>query len=132
MNYWIFQCNPERFDLRSSRKVADRAEDDWPATRYRSDMRAGDRVFFWMSGPVEIRGIHAVGSLTGEPEVRGDSHRVTVRYERLLKPHVPISAIESESSLQNLWILRMAFGTNFLINRAEGEAIETLIKRISP
>jgi predicted RNA-binding protein with PUA-like domain len=132
MDYWIFQSNPERFNLRTSRKVTEHLEDEWPATRYRANMKAGDKIYFWNSGDAANRGIHAVGKIVGEPYERDGKHYVKVRYERQLPKHVPISLIENDKRLDNLWILKMAFGTNFLVNEKEGKALENLVERVDP
>lgn len=129
MNYWIFQSNPDHYDLRTVNKVADGGEEDWLASRYRNYMTPGDHVFFWLSGPPDIRGIYAVGKLVGSPYQKGEKHYVRVRYERRLKHPLSISEIADERKLRNLWILKMAFGTNFLIDEQEGQTIDALIER---
>lgn len=73
MNYWIFQAKPERFDLRKPGTIEAGKSDDWDATRYRSEMMPGDKVFFWLAGNEDHRGIYGWGELTSEPHP-GGSH----------------------------------------------------------
>lgn len=128
MNYWIFQATPERYDLRSELK--EEKTESWYATRYRSDMHVGDLVFFWLSGPPEIRGIYGWGTLTSEPYLieERDSHFVDVEYETRLKEHIPVKQIKSTAALSDLLILRAPQATNFLLSETEAEAIIGLMK----
>ena len=90
-------------------------------------MRPGDIVYFWQAGERETRGIYGWGRITSAPFMEGDSNVVEVRYEHKLSKHINVNTIESHGRLSNLMILRLAIGTNFLINRSEGEAIAQLM-----
>ncbi|SEB01910.1 EVE domain-containing protein [Alkalimonas amylolytica] len=50
MNYWIFQSVVDRYDLRDDKIVEIGKSDTWYATRYKSKMKEGDRVYFWLGG----------------------------------------------------------------------------------
>jgi predicted RNA-binding protein with PUA-like domain len=64
MNYWIFKCNPDKYDI--DKRMADPAVDtSWRVTRYRSEVRMGDIAFIWRAGPK--RGIVAVMSIESNP-----------------------------------------------------------------
>jgi hypothetical protein len=65
MNAWIFQSKPSQTDLRTELRVG--AVDQWMATRYRSEMRDGDVVYFWLAGNANIRGVYGRGRIVGEP-----------------------------------------------------------------
>jgi len=92
-------------------------------------MNPGDIVYFWMSGSPDIRGIYGWGRLASSPYPRGDKFEVDVIYEKKLSDYVSLDSIRSKEELKNLLILRVAIGTNFLIDRTEAEAIADLINR---
>lgn len=46
MNYWIFQCKKERFDISEPHILFDGMIGWWTANQYRSEMRPGDMIFF--------------------------------------------------------------------------------------
>lgn len=129
MNHWIFQSKPERYDLRDPGNMVPGTNDTWIASRYRTEMRPGDLVFFWMSGSADERGIYGWGRLSGRPRPDGDGHIVDIRYERRLTHHLPAQHIAAERGLADLLILRIAIGTNFLINRQEAQHIARLLAR---
>ncbi|MEJ2201317.1 MAG: EVE domain-containing protein [Desulfuromonadaceae bacterium] len=113
MNYWIFQSVPERYDLRDKSNLHDGKDGWWYATRYRKKMAIGDRVFFWMGGEKDIRGIYGVGKITSEPFEDGSNHKVNIKVDKRFPHH--------------LMILKIAIGSNFLISTKEGQAILKLI-----
>ena len=50
MNYWLFKCNPAKYDI-DARLNDPEEKTTWRVTRYRKDVRAGDFAFIWRSGP---------------------------------------------------------------------------------
>ncbi len=127
MNYWIFQSKPKQYDLRLDSSLVPGRKDKWDATRWRTEMHPGDLVYFWMAGPPELRGIYGWGRLTSEPYEDGSGYAVKVKYERKFPEHIPAETIGSNKELQNLMILKIAVGTNFLIDKREANAIAALI-----
>jgi len=130
VNYWIFQAIPERYDLRE--QMREGKEVTWYATRYRSKMTPGDRVFFWLAGRKAIRGIYGWGELTSRAysEEDWDAHGVDVRFDKVLDHHLTVKEIREHPVLQNLMILRVPQGTNFLLSDEEGETLERLTHRV--
>jgi predicted RNA-binding protein with PUA-like domain len=128
MNYWLFQSVPERYDL--SDMLVEGRKATWYATRYRTAMSPGDLVFFWLSGPENIRGIYGWGHLTSQPyhKPEWDSYGVDVQYERRLKSHIPVRSIGDTPELRDLLILRAPQATNFLLSDQEARAIANLIE----
>ena len=129
MNYWIFQAKPERFDMSKESSLRPGSRDSWLATRYRTEMRPGDIVYFWQAGDKVTRGIYGWGRIESEPYQRRDTYYVDVQYEGKLSEHINTRIIEEHTILTNLMILRLAIGTNFLISRREGEAIAHLMPK---
>jgi hypothetical protein len=90
-------------------------------------MSTGDLVFFWMGGSESIRGIYGWGIISSEPFEENGGYRVGIRVEKHLPNHIHIDSIRETPELQNLMILRMAIGSNFLINRREAAAIRRMM-----
>lgn len=128
MNHWIFQAKPERYDLRDANNLRPGDQEDWVASRYRSKMRPGDLVFFWLAGPPDIRGIYGWGQLKSRPFSAKGGSRVSVTYRKRLSEFLPASALKKTKALGNLLILRLAVGTNFELSPSEAKAIAHLLK----
>ena len=62
MNHWIFQSNPERFDLLAD--WANTAEAIWSANQHREEMQPNDVVYFRVSGPQA--GLYGIGTVLSE------------------------------------------------------------------
>lgn len=127
MNYWIFQSVPERYDLREEANLHEGMEGWWHATRYRTRMTTGDLVYFWMGGSESTRGIYGWGTISSEPFEEGGGYRVGIRIAKRLPNHIRVDSIRKNPELQNLMILRMAVGSNFLINIREAAAIRLML-----
>jgi hypothetical protein len=127
MNFWIFQAVPGRFDLRDPANLHDGMDGWWHATRYRTRMCPGDLVYFWLGGDEATRGIYGWGRITSEPYEKHGGFRVDVHVQRRLPAPVNIAQIRATPKLDNLLILRIAIGSNFLINRREAAAIDALM-----
>lgn len=63
MAYWIFQGNPERYDLR--RALAQLPTIHWRAPQHTAEIRPGDIALLWESG--EQAGIVGIGRVAGYP-----------------------------------------------------------------
>ncbi len=127
MSAFIFQCVPDRFDLR--RELKPRHKDTWYATRYRSLMKPGDLVFFWMAGDPQIRGLYGWGKLTSTAYFKPawESHGVDVVCEYKFDRPLLASQIRSQPTLENMLILRAPQSTNFLLSDTELSALTALI-----
>jgi hypothetical protein len=68
VSVFVFQSVPERYDLRTALQPG--KKDTWYATRYRSEMNAGDLVFFWMGGDEHFRGLYGWGQLASAPYLK--------------------------------------------------------------
>lgn len=69
-NNWLFQANPERYDVFADLASGDPIE-GWSIVRHRDDIQPGDRAALWVGGPKA--GIYAIGTVTDTPreEVTG-------------------------------------------------------------
>ena len=65
MNYWIFQCNPKRFDLETAIKELEK--DTFTVNQFGNVIRVGDKILYWISG--ENAGIIGYGKVLTNPEI---------------------------------------------------------------
>ena len=56
---WLVQCNPRVTDVLANRTLPT----TWCVRRHVADIRAGDSVVWWLSGPRS--GVYALGEVTG-------------------------------------------------------------------
>ena len=131
---FIFQGIPDRYDLRQKLKIGRTVA--WLASRYRSAMKKKDTVYFWRGGDREYRGIYGWGSIVdNSPSLDSTGiYRVRVKYQKNFLDHDPPIFISSDEianqpALQDLLILRMPIGTNFLLTETQEQAIQSLIVR---
>lgn len=128
MNVFVFQSIPERFDLRQALRPG--AQDTWYATRYRSEMRPGDLVFFWMAGDEHFRGLYGWGRLTSHPYLKTgwESHGVDVKYEVKFSSPVRARSIRDDQALADMLIFRAPQATNFLLSPLQAKRLVRLVR----
>ena len=146
---WIFQANPERYDIQNLLAEEDLTEDMWLVSRYKKQIKSGDIGLIWISG--KEAGIYAVVDVIDDPKEMYDSEkytkywvdeadkhqkklRVKMMYRlKLINNPVPREELKNTPGLQNLEILKQAQGTNFRVSEQEWPLILNLIKqRITP
>ena len=131
MNYWIFQCKKERYDISDPGVLFDGMTGWWTANQYRSEMTPGDRVFFWLAGDINYRGIYGVGELTSSPyqweEGGKKGFSVDIKCNKRLDEYLSVQEVKGNAKLVNIQILNMPMGSNFLLNEAEGKALEKMV-----
>jgi hypothetical protein len=110
---WIFQANPKKYDIRTmltrvdehDRRVA------WRTTRYRNEIRPGDRVYLWEAGPVS--GVVAVGTVVTQPAIRtNDEWEMQFAYDQNSK-----SRTGAQKSTLTLSCQSGSLGANFRTTR---------------
>jgi len=150
-NVWLFQANPKFYDLAERVPQAHIGDEDtWTVTRHRDEMRPGDTVLLWLSGP--NAGIYAIGELTGVPAEQryqpGDENRpawletepteamsvwrVPFRYTRILPEPIRKATLLEHGVLQRLLVLRAPSGTNFRVGTEEWIALQDVLDRVPP
>jgi len=127
MNYWIFQSTHDFFDLRDEGNLSTGQDGHWRATSYRSKMKIGDLIFFWMAGPSEIRGIYGWGHLTSLPYKESGKYRVDLKVDRRLTTFLPATTIKLVEKLATMTIFTVRAGSNFLISQDEARLIADLL-----
>lgn len=144
--YWIFQASPKLYDLQGA--LTELSEINWRTAQHAAEIRAGDRVFIWESGP--SAGIMAVAEVLAAPSemgmaedelryVLGDATefdkvrlRVPIRTHDILKNRLLRDELLQHPQLKDLRILRSAQGTNFPVTAEEAELIEGLLSDETP
>jgi MoxR-like ATPase len=132
---WLFQANPEVFDLDEHLKtVSPGSEDSWSVTRYRNEIHPGDSIVLWLGGP--RAGIRAVGEITDQPVPRAHQEytrtsnewSVRFRYTNILDAPVDRSVLRADPTLASIGVLRSPQGTNFRITPEEWAALLRLLR----
>ncbi|MGH1588668.1 EVE domain-containing protein [Methylobacterium phyllosphaerae] len=151
MRTWIFQGNPDLFDI-DAYLAAWPPEFPWLVTRYAREIAVGDQVFIWKTGGAArgVSGIVAEAIVTAETEEReglpsakslwrGEATAVEEKRSRaLLKPVRVATSREvlrrewlgEDAVLRDMHIIRMASGTNFPVTPTEAARLNLMWSRI--
>jgi hypothetical protein len=124
-SHWIFQGNPNRYDLRDELKPG--VTEGWLASRYATRMRPGDVVWLWRSGE---RAIYGWGTLAGraERDARDGHFWVPVEYRVRFAEPIELVSLRSQPDLVDLTILRAPQGTNFAVAEDQARALVELAR----
>ena len=149
MNYWIFQGNPDKFDIETY--VGERDKILWSVrqTHLANEINVGDEVFIWKAGGKNktIAGVVALGVITDSPSIQPDDAaslglwvgeegnrqelRVPIQlHSRCLgnKDIVRRQWLHDDPILSELRILRMRTETNYRINGNEAHRLALLCR----
>ena len=148
MNYWLFQGNPDTFDVDSY--IAANAEISWTIgqAHLAPEMEIGDEVYLWRASGVKRgdAGIVAAGTITSKPVVRpdeiaapywkhGDASKPRLRVgleiiRRNLgaKQIVKRKWLLDDPVLSGLRILKLASETNYRISANEAQRLSLLVR----
>jgi predicted RNA-binding protein with PUA-like domain len=74
---WVFQSNPQRYDILNAVADKELIEDVWEVKRYKDEVRLGNVCLVWMSG--KESGIYAVGDIISNIEPMKES-AVSAKY----------------------------------------------------
>jgi predicted RNA-binding protein with PUA-like domain len=142
---WIFQANPQRYDVLNA--LADEAlvDDVWEVSRYKSEIHAGHIGLVWMSG--KESGIYAVFDITSEPQMMVDSEqsakywmdekdkgqlrrRVKIRYRlRLINNPIFKEELKKMPELENMAVFKFTQATNYPVTNDEWQEILGMLKK---
>jgi hypothetical protein len=128
MSVFMFQSVSDRYDLRETLRPA--KVDTWYATRYRTVMRPGDLVFFWMAGAEHVRGLYGWGRITSDPYLKTnwEGHGVDVRYEARFSQPILARLLREDAVLQDMLIFRAPQATNFLLSEDQASRIVDIVR----
>lgn len=148
MSTWIFQGNPEVFDI-DGYLAASAGLIKWRVTRYADQIAVGDSAYLWKSQGEDASsaGILAEGTIAELPAVQKDDPasaafwrkkpendevmRVTIRLNRIAskKEMLKREWMKDDSALKNLLILRQPSGTNFPVEEGESKRLGQLWRK---
>lgn len=132
MRYWLFQCNPARYDLES--KIETLGEETWGVKRFKHEIAKGDQVFLWMTGAEG--GVRAVATVIDGPssEIVSDegeeaggpqtNFAVRIRIDRRLS--VPRAVAQANTTLATLDNLRFQRATIYRVSEEQAQALFAL------
>jgi hypothetical protein len=142
---WIFQANPERYDVLNSLADENLTEDVWLVSRYQNEIHSGHIGLIWMSG--KEGGIYSVVDVVSNPQMMYDSEQSTkywtsetdkrqlmlrIKFRHRLKLiNNPITRQELKNipELENMEIFRRPIGTNFKVTNDEWQLILGLLEK---
>jgi MoxR-like ATPase/predicted RNA-binding protein with PUA-like domain len=136
---WLFQANPSIYDIDLALSELD--ELPWTLRQYKADVKKGDKVYIWRSGP--DAGVVGTATVTTDPEVLpGDAaDPYALKPESLSKPEprvmLQIGAVLPEvlrrsdllehAVLKDLDVIRFPNATNFRISPEQDDALQALV-----
>ncbi len=126
---WIFQANPDRYDLLAALEKA--SDDHWAANQNRQWIRPGDRVWFRITGKGDGSGagIYAVGRVLSEPEHESGEFgnwQIEVAYEARIDPPILKPESDEDDLLSKCSSLTGLMGTNLRLTIEEDGRLEEL------
>lgn len=148
MNYWIFQGNPDRFDIDTYLSRTSKIVWSVRQKNYAPKMLPGDEVFLWRASGKKkaVSGVVAFGHIIEPPQMRPDDsfskglwldrHKDKVDLRVLIDLKVIHTApkkvvkkdwLQNDPVVHQLPILKMGQQTNYQIKSEEADRLRTLI-----
>ena len=135
-NYWIFQANPNAFDVETALK--NNLLESWTVTAHKDSIQVGDKVILWVTG--KKSGCYALAEVTSQPQIElksKDSHLWKSEDKNPLKAGIKIThnlvanpilteEVKKHKALEKLKVGNQ--GTNFGATKKEYKQILSLIK----
>jgi EVE domain len=145
MTAWIFQCNPDSYDLPGA--LRESSVETWLANQNRSEIKPGDTVYLWETG--KQSGILAVATVLSDPammpqsskdakynmggrDLTGDRWRVRLQVDKLLTPRLLKTDLIKNLALANLPNVKFANATNFKLSPEEATALAEMVAAGGP
>lgn len=142
-NAWIFQSSPTQYDLPGALTTLRNLT--WLVNQYEHEIRAGDTVFLWETGPQA--GVLASGRVVSDPglidhdqgqeayervpdKFSGPRLRVRIDIERVLRPRLSRQQISADEALASLPNLKFANATNFKLAPTQAAALDELVRQV--
>lgn len=145
---WIFQANPNRYDIFNALSDPELDKQSWQVKRYKNEIQRGDIALIWMSGSRKEAGIYAIAEIVSDPlimadfpaeekywvneEDEGKKKRLKVIVsikQNLVNNPVLRDELKNIKELKNLSILKKCpRGTNFKVEKAEWHVIKKIME----
>lgn len=128
---WIFQANPDRFDLRSWLEEYQGREDSWyTGKKYSRQIAKGDLILFWKSG--SRRGIYGLGQVLSPAYTNEEGDTlVDLMVLKPISPPILAETLERDEVLRNMEIFRVKRGTVFPVKPEEWERLKMILEHRS-
>ncbi len=136
---WLFQANPTIYDI--DHALSELTEVTWVVRQSKNEVRKGDFVYLWRSGP--DAGVVATATVMNDPvEMPGDTDdpyvikveslskpepRVVLRIDSVLPAVIRRSDLIEHSILKDLGVIRFAKATNFKLTSQQDRALRALL-----
>lgn len=148
MKTWVFQGNPEVFDI-DGYLAATAGLIKWRVARYVDQIEPGDTVYIWRSQGTQpsMAGVVAEGTVVEPPRVQpedptaegfwkqvpehAEMMRVKIRINRIASKREVLKRewMKDDSALKNLLILRQPAGTNYPVEEEEARRLGQLWRK---
>jgi|GEM_PF-1402430 len=123
MKYWLFQAVPSVYDLLT--EITARKGDVWHPTCHIDDMKKGDKVVLWQSGP--SAGVYGFAELTTGAYGRRGHSRVGIGKMALLPQPIFRRELLKNRMFRNFGVLRMPHGRNpFTVSPSQWSALSSI------
>jgi len=136
---WVFQANPTVFDI--DRAVSEEPEMTWVVRQYAKEIRKGDRVYIWRSGPEA--GVIATAAVTSDPEIlpgvadspyalkpeslEKSEPRVRLEVGEVLPTPIKRADLLEDPVLKELEVVSFPNATNFRVSPEQDAALRGLV-----
>jgi 5-methylcytosine-specific restriction enzyme A len=144
-NVWIFQSNPEKYDITDELNDPNLKEESWNVSRYRHKIKKGDIALHWIADESgKNRGIHAIVEIISEPHLRKvprsarwvtsddkdpKEWMVDYRYQAKFTQPLLESEIKKIPGLSELSIIQNHRRINFPVTKTEWDILLKEIKK---
>ena len=143
-NVWLFQANPQRYDIMNALADEEIGEyTHWLVNQHKKEISKGDIGIVWLSG--KEAGIYAITEIvtnpimTTEPDAErkywtdaadkeGERLRVKMKILKTMLNAPLLKETLKSNGLNNLSVLRQTRGTNFRLTAEEWVKIKQLIQ----
>jgi len=124
---WVVQCNPRRTDILASSRTA--LPDAWCVKRYVTEIRRGDRVVLWLSGPGA--GVYALGEITADVRPAGpaDTKASLDLFVDLFDRPIERTVLKADPRFAAEPIIRQPFAAN--PHRLSASAFAVILERVA-
>jgi len=139
---WIFQANPEDYDILAELKNPNITESTWSVRQFREEISKGDIGLIWKAG--EKAGIYAIIDIISDPHplpnapgtnqywkdltaMRKIELRIQYRYRKKLEKPLLKADIVKIRGLENLSILKQPQSTNFRVDEDQWQILSDLL-----
>jgi hypothetical protein len=135
MAYWLFQGNPKYYRILDA--IRDFDQMPWLVTRYSQEIKPGDGVLIWMSGPEA--GLYAIAEVIGSAQVvkeppdigywldksrLGSKPTAQLRFTQKLLDHPLLrKELMKDPVLKTLPVIRQPNSTNFRVTEEQWSSV---------